>query len=170
MKCDLALRELHRSKKSLTVDLLKIADRHKVDHEIYHVVRDLARWSQQHVHELAGRRPEPGLLLLADLRHLHRVAGRCVAGLGAARPGRAGHQGCRAARADQTVSPAVAAPDAMGQRHAQSPLATSSRHLMLSRGRNACRFHVRRVGSPGTPAKCRRNRYQPQRPRPGRST
>jgi hypothetical protein len=24
--------------------------------------------------ELAGRRPEPGLLLLADLRHLHRVA------------------------------------------------------------------------------------------------
>jgi hypothetical protein len=24
--------------------------------------------------ELIGRRPEPGLLLLADLRHLHRVA------------------------------------------------------------------------------------------------
>jgi hypothetical protein len=24
--------------------------------------------------ELVGRRPEPGLLLLADLRHLHRVA------------------------------------------------------------------------------------------------
>jgi hypothetical protein len=77
-----------------------------VDHEIYYVARDLARWSQQHVHELAeigqryslnlkddpeedsgllatvrskvselvGRRPEPGLLLLADLRHLHRVA------------------------------------------------------------------------------------------------
>jgi hypothetical protein len=70
------------------------------------VVRDLARWSQQHVHELAeagrrydvslkddpeedsgllsevrrkvselaGRRPEPGVLLLADLRHLHRTA------------------------------------------------------------------------------------------------
>ena len=72
--------------------------------------RDLAHWSQQHVHELAeigqryglhlkddspdeppedsgllstvrnkaselvGRRPEPGLLLLADLRHLYRVA------------------------------------------------------------------------------------------------
>jgi hypothetical protein len=78
----------------------------QVDHEIHHVARDLARWSQQHVHELAeigqryglnlkddpeedsgllsavrgkaselvGRRPEPGLLLLADLRHLHRVA------------------------------------------------------------------------------------------------
>ncbi len=106
MKLDLALRELHRSENSLAGDLLKVADRHKVDHEIYHVARDLARWSQQHVHELAeigqryglnlkddpeedsgllatvrgkaseltGRRPEPGLLLLADLRHLYRVA------------------------------------------------------------------------------------------------
>jgi hypothetical protein len=106
MKLSLALRELHRSEKSLAADLLKIADRHKADHEIYHVSRDLARWSQQHVHELAevgkrygvnlkddpeedsgllatvrgkaselaGRRPEPGLLLLAGLRHLHRVA------------------------------------------------------------------------------------------------
>lgn len=106
MKLDLALRELHRSENSLAADLLKVADRHKVDHEIYHVARDLAHWPQQHVHELAeigqryglnlkddspedsgllstvrnkaselvGRRPEPGLLLLADLRHLHRVA------------------------------------------------------------------------------------------------
>jgi hypothetical protein len=106
VKLDLALRELHRSENSLAGDLLKIADRHKVEHEIYHVARDLARWSQEHVHELAeisqryglnlkddpeedsgllsvvrskaselaGRRPEPGLLLLADLRHLHRVA------------------------------------------------------------------------------------------------
>lgn len=106
MKLDLALRELHRSEASLAADLLKVADRHKVDSEIYHVARDLARWSQQHVHELAevgkrygleltdnsksdsgllgdvrekaselaGRRPETGLLLLTDLRHLHRVA------------------------------------------------------------------------------------------------
>jgi hypothetical protein len=105
VKLNLALRELHRSEKGLAADLLKVADRHKVDHEIYHVARDLARWSQQYVHELAeigkryglkldddpeedsgllatvrakaselvGRRPEPGLLLLADLRHLHRV-------------------------------------------------------------------------------------------------
>jgi hypothetical protein len=106
VKLNLALRELHRSEQDLAADLLKVADRHKVDHEIYHLARDLARWSQQHVHELAevgqryglnlkddpeedsgllatvrgktselaGRRPEPGLLLLADLRHLHRVA------------------------------------------------------------------------------------------------
>jgi hypothetical protein len=106
VKLDLALRELHRSENNLTADLWKVSDRHKVDHEIYYVARDLARWSQQHVHELAeigqryglklkddseedsgllatvrskaselvGRRPETGLLLLADLRHLHRVA------------------------------------------------------------------------------------------------
>jgi hypothetical protein len=107
MKLSLALRELHRSEKSLAAELMKMSDRHKVDHEIYHVARDLARWSATHVHELArigrrygvnlkdapepgesglratlrsktseliGRRPEPGLLLLADLRHLHRSA------------------------------------------------------------------------------------------------
>ena len=106
MKLHLALRELHCSERSLAADLLKVADRHKVDHEVYHVARDLARWSQQHVQELAeagrryglslkddpeedsgllatarnkvseltGRRPEPGLLLIADLRHLDRTA------------------------------------------------------------------------------------------------
>jgi hypothetical protein len=106
VKLNLALRELHRAERALAAGLLKVADRHRADHEIYHVARDLARWSQQHVHELAqvgqryglnlkddpeedsgllaivrgkaselaGRRPEPGLLLLADLRHLHRVA------------------------------------------------------------------------------------------------
>jgi hypothetical protein len=106
MKLGLALRELHRSEKSLAADLVKMSDRHKVDHEIHHVARNLARWSLQHVHELAtvgqryglslkddpepasgllstvrgktseltGRRPEPGLLLLTDLRHLHRTA------------------------------------------------------------------------------------------------
>lgn len=105
MKLGLPLRELHRSESSLAADFMTTADRHKVDHEIYHVARDLARWSLQHVHELtevgrryglslknnselksgllsamrgkaselAGRRPEPGLLLL-DLRHLHRTA------------------------------------------------------------------------------------------------
>jgi hypothetical protein len=106
VKLDLALRELHRLENNLAADLLTVSDRHKVDHEVYYVARDLARWSQQHVHKLAeisqryglnlkddppqdsgppasvrtkasemlGRRPETSLLLLADLRHLHRVA------------------------------------------------------------------------------------------------
>src|SRR5690242_12112337 len=104
MKIGLALRELHRAEKALVRELLKVSDRHKAEHEIHHVARDLARWSEQHVRDLAeaGRRYEvslgtsvpssgplgtvrekaselsrglaqPGMLLLADLRHLHRT-------------------------------------------------------------------------------------------------
>lgn len=105
-KLPLVLRELHRSETSLARDLLAVADRHRVDQEIFHVGRDIAVWSQIHVRRIAeaghdyglrlaprprwsvplvsslvqrastatGRRPEPGLLLLADLRRLHRKA------------------------------------------------------------------------------------------------
>jgi len=106
MKLDLAIEELHRSENELYTVLLSMSDRHKVDHEVFHVTRDMARWSEQHVAELAeagrefgleldpqakhaaglletlqqrtaeltGRRSVPGLLLLADLRHLYREA------------------------------------------------------------------------------------------------
>ncbi|WP_260479139.1 hypothetical protein [Kibdelosporangium aridum] len=53
MKLDLALRELHRSEAALAKDLLKVADRHKAEHEIHHVARDVAKWSADHVRELA---------------------------------------------------------------------------------------------------------------------
>lgn len=46
MKLGLAIRELHRSEKSLAEDLLKLAERHKIEYEIHHVARDLARWSR----------------------------------------------------------------------------------------------------------------------------
>ena len=104
MKLDMAIEELHRSENELHTVLLAMSDRHRVDHEVFHVTRDMARWSRQHVAELAeagrefgldldpearedaglletlrqkaseltGRRPEPGILLLADLRHLYR--------------------------------------------------------------------------------------------------
>ncbi|MFI7612182.1 hypothetical protein ACIBP6_13275 [Nonomuraea terrae] len=106
MKLDLVVRELHRSENELRQALLRMSERHKADHETYHVARDLARWCADHVRDLAeigraygldldpspsgdhgpmdrlrekaaewlGRRPEPALLLLADLRHLYRVA------------------------------------------------------------------------------------------------
>jgi hypothetical protein len=106
MKLDMAIEELHRSENELYTVLLSMSDRHKVDHEVFHVTRDMARWSEQHVAELAGageefgleldpearrvaglierlqqkaaelmgRRSAPGLLLLADLRHLYREA------------------------------------------------------------------------------------------------
>jgi hypothetical protein len=105
-KIGLVLRELHRSETSLARDLLALADRHRADHEIFYVARDIASWSQIHVRRLAQvgaqygaklnpqpkwqapatstltprvstalrRRPETGMLLLADLRQLHRKA------------------------------------------------------------------------------------------------
>lgn len=105
-KVGLAMRELHRSESRLALTLLKVSDRHKVDHEVFHLGRDLSRWSQQHVRELArcgrdygldldpeprglddgllrtvrqrgsellGRHHDPALLLLVDLRALHRM-------------------------------------------------------------------------------------------------
>lgn len=105
-KVGLAIRELHRAENDLAAELLHLSDRHKADHEIFHVARDIARWSQEHVRDLArvgkdygvdldsepdndvtlsakvrqkgaellGRHHDPALLLLADLRHVHKMA------------------------------------------------------------------------------------------------
>ncbi len=67
MKIGLVLHEVHRAENELAEKLLHASDRHKADHEVYHLARDLARWSQEHVRELAeaGQRydvklnPEP---------------------------------------------------------------------------------------------------------------
>ncbi|QTA36659.1 hypothetical protein [Streptomyces sp. CA-256286] len=53
MKIGLLLHELHRDENDLAHELLRVSERHKVDHEIYHLGRDLAHWSQNHVRELA---------------------------------------------------------------------------------------------------------------------
>ena len=106
MKLGMAIEELHRSENELYTALLSMSDRHRVDHEVFHVTRDMSDWSRQHVAELAeagrefgleldpearhvqglmekvrqkaseltGRESAPGLLLLADLRHLYREA------------------------------------------------------------------------------------------------
>jgi hypothetical protein len=102
-KVPMALAELHRAENDLAGELLHASDRHKVDHEIFYLARDLARWSQDHVRELArvgrtygieldpnpedeasliarirqrgaellGRRHDPAVLLLKDLREIH---------------------------------------------------------------------------------------------------
>jgi hypothetical protein len=102
----MALEELHHSEKDLASHLLKVSDRHKADHEIFYVARDIARWSQEHLRglakigrdhgldldpapvddpgllaalrqkgdELIGREHDASLLLLADLRTIHRQA------------------------------------------------------------------------------------------------
>ena len=106
MKLDLAIEELQRSENHLVTVLTSMSDKHKTDHEVFYVCRDMATWSRQHVADLArigrdfgldldpeasedpgllsgmkqraahfvGRRSVPGLLLLADLRHLYREA------------------------------------------------------------------------------------------------
>ncbi|WP_051276896.1 hypothetical protein [Marmoricola sp. URHB0036] len=105
-KVGAAIEELHRSENELVGALLNLSDEHKIDHEIFYVARDIARWSQEHVRllaevgrdydldlspesedeptllarvkqkgaELTGRFHEPSLLLLADLRRVHRMA------------------------------------------------------------------------------------------------
>ena len=53
MKIGLVLRELHRSENDLARELLLASDRHKGDHEMYHVARDVAVWSHRHVRAIA---------------------------------------------------------------------------------------------------------------------
>lgn len=72
-KVGLAIRELHRSESDLADQLMQISDRHKVDHEIFYVARDIARWSAQHVGELARVGKDYGLDLDADGKHDHRI-------------------------------------------------------------------------------------------------
>jgi hypothetical protein len=54
VKIDLALEELHRSENGLAAQLLAVSDRHRADHEVFHVARDLAVWSQGHVRRIAA--------------------------------------------------------------------------------------------------------------------
>jgi hypothetical protein len=101
------LRALHHGERHLAGQLTAVAERHRTDHEVHHVARDLAAWSRAHAADLTeaarahgldldgspgapvtgvlstlrekaaeavGRRPEPGLLLLRDLRELHLSA------------------------------------------------------------------------------------------------
>lgn len=54
MKIGLVLEQLHKDENDLATHLFHVAERHRVDHEIYHLGRDLAKWSQQHVREIAA--------------------------------------------------------------------------------------------------------------------
>jgi len=111
VKIDLALREVHDAETELAAQLLRVGERHKADHDVYHLTRTLSSWCERHVRqlaedgrrydtsldaeaiddeqdrglmarmrergsELAGRRPEPGLLLLRDMRDLYLAAAR----------------------------------------------------------------------------------------------
>jgi hypothetical protein len=68
MKLKLAIRELHRSERKLAHQLTVMAARHHSDQDICHLARDMARWSQNHVSELARHGRPYGLCLSADPR------------------------------------------------------------------------------------------------------
>lgn len=86
-KVGLALGELHRGENDLATTLLGLADRQKVDHEIFHVARDIAAWSSEHVARIAEvasdygvdlepeAHAEPGLLARAQQKTAE-LAGR----------------------------------------------------------------------------------------------
>jgi hypothetical protein len=108
MKLGLAIHDVADAEQRLADALLRLGERHRADHDVYHLTRQLARWSQGHRAalarfgerygadvptdevgeqrrgplsairekgaELAGRRPEGGLLLLRDVRELHLLA------------------------------------------------------------------------------------------------
>jgi hypothetical protein len=99
---------VHAAEAELAGELLALGERHKADHDVYHLTRTLATQAHERMRalephaerygssvdadddaangrrllstlrekggELAGRRPEAGLLLLRDLRKLHLLA------------------------------------------------------------------------------------------------
>lgn len=69
MKLGLVLHELHRSENDLALELLQVSERNKVDHEIYHLGRDLAKWSQDHVREIAEVARDYGQNLNPEPKH-----------------------------------------------------------------------------------------------------
>lgn len=61
----IVLRALHQGERDLELELLATAERHRDDHEVHHVARDLARWSHEHAARLAAAvaaadGPDPG--------------------------------------------------------------------------------------------------------------
>ncbi len=53
MRIGTLLADLHRGENALARHLLAVSERHRSDHEIYHLGRDLAGWSRRHVRVLA---------------------------------------------------------------------------------------------------------------------
>jgi hypothetical protein len=93
VKLDMVIEELHRSENHLANVLTSMSDRHRTDHEVFYVCRDMAGWSRKHVAELArvGRdfgldldpeaREEPGPLETLRQRTAQLLGRRQGAGL-----------------------------------------------------------------------------------------
>ena len=83
-----ALRRVHAGEQDLVEHLLRTADKHRAEHEVHHVCRDLARWSRENLDALATAAANYDV-------HLDREAGgpgavrHAVDALAARTPGRA---------------------------------------------------------------------------------
>jgi hypothetical protein len=49
MKIGLAIREVARAEQELADELLKVGERHRADHDVYNLTRQLSRWAQGHL-------------------------------------------------------------------------------------------------------------------------
>jgi hypothetical protein len=54
MKIGIALRETHDAETDLATELLRAGERHKSDHDVYHLTRTLSTWCDRHVQRLAA--------------------------------------------------------------------------------------------------------------------
>jgi len=54
MKIGAVLQDLHHDEAELARTLVRIADKHRADHEVFHLGHDLAAWSMRHVREIAA--------------------------------------------------------------------------------------------------------------------
>ena len=54
MRIGAVLKDLHHDENELGRTLLRVADEHRADHEVYYVGRDLAQWCTRHVSDIAA--------------------------------------------------------------------------------------------------------------------
>jgi len=60
MRIGTVLRDLHHDEVDLVRTLVRVADEHRADHEVFHLGHDLAAWSMRHVREIAAMAEEFG--------------------------------------------------------------------------------------------------------------
>ncbi|WP_129668042.1 hypothetical protein [Phytoactinopolyspora endophytica] len=65
-KVGMLIRLVHNHERNVVRKLLVIGERHRSDHEVYHVTRDLARWSDEHVRLLREQGQRLGIDLKVD--------------------------------------------------------------------------------------------------------
>jgi hypothetical protein len=66
VKLDIALREAYDAETDLAAELLRVGERHKADHDVYHLTRTLSGWCDRHVRRLAEAAERHGASLDAD--------------------------------------------------------------------------------------------------------